>query len=218
MTLRFETRHALILAVGAALSIGVFISPGVRHSHPGGDEPHSHGHPHAHTHLHHHGDHGHRHHHHGHHESQRVDENSQIQPDRSHIHVSIFGFEFTIFDASEPATSARRSAQASLPEPHQHHSPASLTDSPAAPSAVVEIQEHLVPERLAVSAVNSLAGDWSDWAKYNVAQCPGRLTSDNDHRFSRPCSEALPRQGSLKPPLPPPRLLGTSYCALSAAG
>lgn len=104
----------LILTVlaGGVLLLIVAAVPGVRHRHAG-DVAHSHGQSHTHSHRHTHG-HSHRHHHHhGHSHSHSHGHSHTRGPSHSHadehiagaerdgwhIHVSIFGFELTLWDS-----------------------------------------------------------------------------------------------------------------------
>ena len=86
----------------------LFLSPGLRHTHEGGDEDHSHPHPqthshrhaHSHKHSHSHSDdvHGHTHdahsHSHAHHQH-----GGEVTAAQSHVHISFLWFEFTLPDA-----------------------------------------------------------------------------------------------------------------------
>lgn len=91
----------------AALTTGLFVSPGIRHRHDDGDAAHSHSHHHDHGHHHSHG-HSHSHtHSHAHAEHHPEDEgggselgeSSQIEAKSStHVHISVFGFELTLPD------------------------------------------------------------------------------------------------------------------------
>ena len=216
MTLRSTTRRTWILAVAAALSIGVFVSPAVRHSHTGGDEPHSHStaHPHSHSHGHGHthAHHGHTHHSHKHLHAEGAE--GRIRADASHVHISFFGFEITLFDGVTPKT-ARHSTGTSRPR-RGVAKPVSYRTADTPPVLTRRAERFQVVE-LAVSGVNSLDGDWSDWAKYNVARRSPVLNPNDGGTFSRPGSETLPPQGSLKPPLPPPQP-ATPCHALCCAG
>jgi len=80
----------LILLIAA----GSVLTPGVRHTHHGGDHAHSHSLSHAHPH-----DHGHGGHHHPH--PHRSDAATEIHAVASHVHISFFGFEWVLPDFSD---------------------------------------------------------------------------------------------------------------------
>ncbi|MEQ9406592.1 MAG: hypothetical protein RIK87_02660 [Fuerstiella sp.] len=83
----------------------LFLSPGLRHTHQGGDEVHSHqathSHGAAHHHTHGHG-HGHEHTHgtHGHSPSHSHQHDSQVTAAQTHVHISFLWFEITLPDFS----------------------------------------------------------------------------------------------------------------------
>lgn len=112
MLSRSPIRSAIgVVLLLAALTTGLFVTPGVRHRHDAGDtaHSHSHAHPHKHSHSHHHS-HGHAHghphadasvdHDHGEDDAASVDSSSdQLQPNGStHVHITVFGFELTLPD------------------------------------------------------------------------------------------------------------------------
>lgn len=96
-------RRLLAAIVGILMVIVVvamlFLSPGLRHTHEGGDEHHSHQstHSHAHSHSHSHGrSHTHGRHSHGHFHGNDA-EAAVVQ---THVHISFLWFEFTLPDFS----------------------------------------------------------------------------------------------------------------------
>jgi hypothetical protein len=118
MLLRSPIRSAIgLVLLFAALTTGLFVTPGIRHRHDAGDTAHSHAHSHAHAHPHshshsHHHSHGHTHthghphshapvdHDHGENSAALVDSSSDHPESNSstHVHITVFGYELTLLD------------------------------------------------------------------------------------------------------------------------
>ncbi|WP_437193379.1 hypothetical protein [Planctomicrobium sp. SH527] len=106
----------LLLFVG-----GLFVSPGLRHSHEGGDRAHSHSHSHSHSHGHHHHSHGGNAHSHG------------EDVGASHIHISFLWFGLTLSDffgsqeaVADSSARLKRSKSSSVSEVVELQRPGSL--------------------------------------------------------------------------------------------
>lgn len=109
--IRRACRSLLLGVIGLALLMWALATPGVRHMHEGGDEPHDHshsathshshsrshshkhGHSHAHGHGHHH-THGHAHHHH----ERAATISAETSTNVWHTHISILGFVITLWE------------------------------------------------------------------------------------------------------------------------
>lgn len=82
-------------AVGFGLllivAVTLFVTPGYRHAHEGGDDAHSHSHGHSHGHMHRHGRHTHAHKH---------TSSEQTRPKVAHTHFGFLGFQWALPDVS----------------------------------------------------------------------------------------------------------------------
>ena len=120
MLLRSPIRSAIgLVLLFAALTTGLFVTPGIRHRHVAGDTAHSHAHAHPqrHSHSHHH-THGHTHSHghphshspvdhdHGKDSAALVDSSSDHLESNcsTHVHLTVFGYELTLPDFFDDRT------------------------------------------------------------------------------------------------------------------
>ena len=110
-------QYWLVVAVLAVVGGGVLLGPGVRHRHAEGDVPHTHLHGHAHSHSHSHP------HLPGHNHSD-VHEHEAISVENGwHTHISIFGWQLTLFGDDTPQGDSTRTGFAAASKLMEQHLP-----------------------------------------------------------------------------------------------
>jgi hypothetical protein len=141
----------------------------------------------------------------------------------SHVHITVFGFEFTLFEyqtASESKAAKRRSnpirrqaRRSSEPKSSsaealatQHHTEAHPVTR-ARPHELVDVVEQ---RPCLTSGSGPSASESTSWPDCTVSLPRKSLTSAAWSAFARPYSDRLPPQGALEPPVPPPRF-GASF-------
>ncbi len=145
---RFSAAVVGILLVVVMMAT-LFLSPGIRHTHEGGDEGHSHAVTHADSeqqiHAHSHGGHSHSHAEHSHglqsQHSHSHDDGGEVNATESHVHISFLWFELTLpdFFGSDHESTAANASQAGDARPSAQSSATVVISPPFTMTQLVQL-------------------------------------------------------------------------------